>query len=406
MKRVLIVGDGMGDLPVAELGNRTPLEAALTPGMDRIAREGRVGRLRTIFRNLPVGSIVANLGLLGYDPRDAYPSGRASFEALGQGIDLGPSDLVFRCNLISVQDERIVDFTAKNIGDDAARAALAELDLDFGGLAIELHAGMSYRNLLIVRGAGVAAEEIVCYEPHMSIGERLEPLLPQGRTRAARALVASLRSALLASLGQLARANLRLHTQADMIWLWSPSSAPELAAFEHRFGISGAVVCAMDFLKGIGLAAGMETSHIPGANAYIDTNYRGKLDRAVDYLERHDFVVVHVNAPDEEAHKRDCQGKVRAIELLDREIVSPLLVHLARRYPGRYRVMVVPDHFTLVSDGTHTADPVPVAWAGAGVPPDSAMRLTEAEASRPEADDLGRSFEFLPTFLSSDPHDD
>lgn len=402
MKRVIVVGDGMGDLPVEALGGRTPLEAASTPGFDRIARAGRVDRLQTIYRNLPIGSIVANLGILGYDPYENYPSGRASFEALGQGVRVGPGDLAFRCNLISLAGERIHDFTAGNIDDATARAVLADLTLDFSGLEVELYAGMSYRNLLIVRGAAISAEEVVCYEPHTSIGEEISALLPQGRTRAARALLRPLRRALIDSIAQLTAINRKRDSKADMIWLWSPSSPPVLPDFHARHGATGAVVCAMDFLKGIGLAAGLETRHIPGANAYIDTNYRGKLEATFEYLERHDFLFLHVNAPDEEAHKRDVEGKVRSIELLDREIVSPLLDRLEDRYGGDFRIAILPDHYTLVSDGTHGAQPVPVAWAGRGIVAAGARRLTEREAAQRPAEDLGRSFDFFARFFDSE----
>jgi len=390
----------MGDVAVTALGGRTPLEAATTPGFDRIASQGRVGRLQTIYRNLPIGSIVANLGLLGYNPHEHYPSGRASFEALGQGIEVGPEDLVFRCNLIAVCDGKIADFTAGSIEDGMARSALGALDFDFGGLEVEMYPGMSYRNLLVVRGAKLSADEIVCYEPHTSIGEPYLPLLPQGKTRRARLLMEPLRKALVESVEQLERANRELGSKADMIWLWSPSSPPTLPSFRDCFGVTGAVVCAMDFLKGIAVAAGLSTSHIPDANAYIDTNYRGKLVRAMEYIEGHDFVLVHVNAPDEEAHKRDVAGKIRAIELLDGEIVSPLLRHLDDRFPDNYRIAVTADHYTLLSDGTHTAHPVPLAWAGTAVEPDSATRFTEAEAGRHDSEQLSRSFEFLPRFLA------
>lgn len=400
MRWIIVVGDGMGDLPVPALAGRTPLEAARTPGLDRIARSGRVDQLQTIYPNLPIGSIVANLGILGYNPHETYPSGRASFEALGQGVALDDHDLCFRCNLISLAGDRIVDFTASNIDDLTARELLSALALDFGGLKVELHPGMSYRNLLIVREAGIRAEEVVCYEPHTAVGEKITPLLPQGRTRAARALLAPLRRALLDSVPRLAALNRTHRSRADMLWLWSPSSPPALPSFPVRFGLSGSVVCAMDFLKGIGLAAGLATRHIPGANAYIDTNYQGKLAAACAYLERCEFLFLHVNAPDEEAHKRDALGKVRAIELLDHEIVWPLLEHLEARYPSNYRIAVLPDHYTLVSDGTHSAHPVPIAWAGPGIATNGATRLTEREGTRPEADDLGWSFRFLPRFLA------
>lgn len=398
-KYLVIIGDGMGDRPVPELGNRTPLEAANTPHFDRIAREGRVGVMQTTFKNLPVGSIVANMGILGFDPYEYYPHGRASFEALARGIVLEENDLAFRCNLISLNGDRIKDFTAGMISDGDALTMLTHLKFEKDSFEIEIYPGMSYRNLLIIREAGIPADEIVCFEPHMNIGQEIYDILPHGRSDRARKFIPVLRRIMLSSIEQFRELNKRYRTRADMIWLWSPSAPPKMPDMLETYGVSGGIVCGMDFLKGIGLAAGLRTENIPGTNAYIDTNYRGKLATARKFLRTEDFVYVHINAPDEEAHQRSVKGKIRSIELIDQKIVGPLLEFCDKHWPGQYRVMLLPDHYTLLSDGTHTMDLVPVAIMGAGIEPDAAERLTERQAAELGSMQFGRSYQFMRDFL-------
>ncbi len=389
----------MGDRPIPELDHRTPLEAAKTPNMDRIARMGRVGLMQTIFPNLPIGSIVANMGIMGFDPYEYYPHGRASFEALAKGILLEPDDLAFRCNLISLDGSKIKDFTAGMISDGDAQTMLTHLKFDKDSFEIEIYPGMSYRNLLIIRNAGIPADEIVCFEPHMNIGEEIYDILPHGRSSRARKFIPVLRKIMLDSIEQFKMLNKRFHTKADMIWLWSPSAPPNLPDIFELYGVTGAVVCGMDFLKGIGLSAGLRIEHIPGTNAYIDTNYKGKLETAKKFLQEEDFVYVHINAPDEESHQRSVKGKIKSIELIDQEIVGPLLEFCEQNWPGEYRIMVLPDHYTLLSDGTHTADRVPVAIAGKGIRPNGATRLTERDAIEKSTDYYGRSYQFMEKFL-------
>ncbi len=399
MKYLIIVGDGMGDLPVKELDHQTPLEAARTPHLDEIVRRGRLGLMQTIFPNLPAGSIVANMGILGFDPYEYYPHGRASFEALAQGIVLQPGDLAFRCNLISLDGDRIKDFTAGMISDGDALSMLTHLKLTKDSFEIEVYPGMSYRNLLIIRAAGIEADEIVCFEPHMNIGQEIHDILPHGRTQQARKFIPVLRKIQLDSIDQFRELNRRFHTKADMIWLWSPSAPPNMPDMLETYGVTGGIVCGMDFLKGIGLAAGLRTEHIAGANAYIDTNYAGKLATAKRFLQLDDLVYVHINAPDEEGHQRDPAGKVRSIELIDQEIIGPLYELCEQDFPGDYRMMILPDHYTLLCDGTHTAHLVPVALFGAGIEPDKSTRLTERQASVGKVPHLGRSYRYMQEFL-------
>ncbi len=388
----------MGDKPVSELRGHTPLEAAKTPHLDRIVKQGMLGEMQTIFPNLPVGSIVANMGIMGFDPYEYYPYGRASFEALAQGIRLRENDLAFRCNLISLDGEKISDFTAGLISDGDAVTMLTRLHIEEDELEIEVYPGMSYRNLLIVRNAGINADEIVCFEPHMNIGEEIHDILPHGRSDRARKFIPALRKILLDSIVRFRELNKRYHTRADMIWLWSPSAPPKMPDLLEKYQITGGIVCGMDFLKGIGLAAGMRIEHIPGTNAYIDTNYSGKLETAKKFLHLDDFVYVHINAPDEEAHQRDVAGKVRSIELIDSEIIGPLLAYCEEHWPDDFRIMVLPDHYTLLSDGTHTTDFVPVAVMGKGIAQDDSTRLSEKQAARTGVH-FGRSYHFFNTFI-------
>lgn len=398
MKYLVIVGDGMGDLPIPELNNLTPLEKAKTPNLDKISQKGSVGLMKTIFPNLPVGSIVGNMGIMGFNPYEFYPHGRASFEALAQGITLNEGDIAFRCNLISLEGEKIRDFTAESIDDGDALSMLTHLKIQQNEFEIEIYPGMSYRNLLIVRNAGIEADEVTCFEPHMNIGEEIHDILPHGRTKQSRQIIPILRNLLIDSISQFKELNKRYKTKADMIWLWSPSSHPVMPDIFDTYKITGGIVCGMDFLKGIGLAAGMRTIHIPGANAYINTNYKGKRETAINFFEKDDLVYVHVNGPDEEGHKKNPTGKVKAIELLDQEIIGPIYEHCNEKFGEEFRVMILPDHYTLCKDGKHTNHDIPVVIAGKGIATNKAQRLTEEQAEK-SGSHFGRSYNFMQKFL-------
>lgn len=375
MKHLIVVGDGMADEPQALLEGKTPLEAAATPNMDRIAARGRVERLRTSYAQLPVGSIVANMALLGYDPRRYHPAGRASFEAKAHGIELAPGEIAFRCNLISLDAQhRIADFTAGQIPCADARRILASLEPPEG---MRLVPGLSYRNLLLWRDIGCAVEEIEMHEPHECIGVPFRGILPRGRGIRAEKRMRELRAFLERSRRQISARP----EGASMLWPWSASRRPRLPDFRELWGLRAGLVCGMDFLIGIARSAGIEAIPVPGATAYIDTDYEAKLERALSYLERFDFVFVHVNAPDEESHQHRLEGKIRSIELIDERILGPLLERLDRRYPAAHRIAVLPDHVTRVRDGRHGRAPVPVAISGSGIVPDGARRYREREAS-------------------------
>jgi 2,3-bisphosphoglycerate-independent phosphoglycerate mutase len=380
MKSLILCVDGMADFPQAALGGKTTMEAARTPHMDALAARAAIGRMQTSYPDLPCGSPVANLAILGYDPHRYHPNGRSSFEALAAGTRLRPGDLSFRCNLVTISsDHRIADFTAGQIDTDTA----ADLvwDYDVGDAKLELYVGQQYRHCLIVRDAHVPPEELELAAPHCHQQEPMQPLLPRGKTPRAAALAEKLRQFMLDSRAYIARFNQKTPTQATMFWLWSAASAPLLPSFEQVYGKRAALVCGLDFLKGIAIAAGIETKNIAGTTGYIDTNLKAKLRFTVNYLRNYDFVYVHVNALDEAAHNRDPQLKTKMLENLDADIIGPLTSYLDRNHADDWRLMILPDHYTLSHDGTHHPRPVPVLVAGAGIVSSNQPRFTEASAA-------------------------
>jgi 2,3-bisphosphoglycerate-independent phosphoglycerate mutase len=381
MKIVVVIGDGMADFPIPELDGLTPLEYAYAPHVHLLARRGVTGLVRTCYPGLPVESAVANLGILGFDPRAAYPGGRASFEALARGISLKDGDLALRCNLISIDGQRrIADFTSGTISDGEALRIIGGLSTD--GTRFELYSGQSYRNILIVRNSPARARDLVAAPPHQHLGERLDDLLVQGTTPAARQLALELNSFLVGTIDQLRELNRQFHTRADMCWVWSPSERPGLASFEVATGLSGAVVCGIDTIRGIGIAARMFCEQIPGATGYSDSNLSAKCDYALRYLENHDFVYIHINAPDEESHQHSVEGKVSSLERMDREVVGPLVDRLRSGHRDGYRIAVMPDHYTLLSSGKHKPFLVPVVACGAGLAADGVRAFSEREIRR------------------------
>jgi 2,3-bisphosphoglycerate-independent phosphoglycerate mutase len=379
VKYVIVCVGGMADVPHAALDGRTVMEAARTPSLDRLTSLGAVGRAQASWVDLPCGSPVANLAILGYDPRRYHPNGRSSFEALAAGTRLRPGDLAFRCNLVSISaEERMADFTAGQIATDLAGDIIWNYELDDAKL--ELYVGQQYRHCLIVRDAHVPPEELVLAAPHCHREEEILPLLPRGHTPRAAALAARLRDFMSASRDYLESFNRHTPTAATMCWLWSASSSPLLPPFEAAFGRRAALVCGLDFLKGIAIAAGIETKNIAGATGYIDTNLRAKLRFTINYLRNYDVLYLHVNALDEASHMRNPLLKAQLLEKLDAELLGPLLAYLERTHARDWRVMVIPDHYALSTDGAHHPRPVPLVVAGAGIRPDESRRMTERTA--------------------------
>jgi len=367
LKHVFLVPDGMADEPLDELGGRTPLEAAVTPGMDALATTGTMGLVQTVPAGMAPGSDVANLAVLGYDPAAVY-TGRAPLEAANIGVDLGSDDAAWRCNLVAIDDGVMRDFTAGHIAPDDARRVVARLQERLGSAELEFHAGVSYRNLMVWRGGGGGAARRPPPPgggggggaggppppppppPHDILDRPVAEYLPQG------AGGATLRRLMARAHDEIAGLS-----AATDIWLWGQGRAPRLPAFRDLRGVSGAVVGAVDLVKGIGRLAGMEVVDVPGATGDLDTDYGAKARAALDCLGRHDVVFVHVEAPDEAGHMGDVGKKVRAIERVDAEVLGPLLDD--RRRPA---VLVLPDHPTPIRLRTHVGWPVPFVYRGGG----------------------------------------
>lgn len=368
-RRLLLVPDGMADEPQEALGGRTPLEAAETPAMDALARGGTVGLVQTVPSGMPAGSDVANLSVLGYDPRAVY-TGRSPLEAASIGVELGPGDVAYRCNLVTIVDGVMKDHTAGQVSSTEGRRLVAALQAALGGGAFEFHPGVSYRNLMVWRGGAV----VPCTPPHDILDRPVARYLPGAAGEGAEAAVAADTAGAAAGGGAAAGAAAELREllvaarevlaplrPGTQMWLWGEGTAPHLPAFRELHGLSGAVVGAVDLVRGIGRCAGLTVLDVPGATGDLDTDYGAKARAALEALEDHEFVWVHVEAPDEASHQGDLAEKIRAIERVDHEVLAPLLA--AADPPA---VMVLPDHHTPLHLRTHAAGPVPFVI---GVPP-------------------------------------
>lgn len=347
MKYVFVIGDGMGDYPHERLGGKTVLEYARTPHLDALAQAGTLGLIDTIPPGLPAGSDVANLSLLGYDPQQYY-TGRAPLEAASMGITLGKKDLAIRCNLVTLSDDLTVmkDYSAGHISTEYAHALLDLIAHKLGNTEFEFYRGVSYRHLLVWRNAPITLSKLELTPPHEIPDHPIAPYLPKGSGSSA-----------LLSLIERSWEVLRGH-QANSIWLWGAGYAPQMPTFTERFGLSGAVISAVDLIKGLGVYAKLTVMDIPGATGYLDTNYAGKVDATLRALSQKDFVYTHIEAPDECGHQGRLDLKIQAIEDFDTQIVGPLLFGLAQT-DREFVLVVTTDHYTPVSTRVHVAAPVP-----------------------------------------------
>lgn len=374
MKFIVILGDGMADRPLESLRGKTPLQAAHTPNMDGVAGEGKNGLAITVPEGMPPGSDVANLSVMGYDPHKYY-TGRAPLEAAAMGVRLGVDDIAFRCNLVTVENGVMRDYSAGHITSEEGRELIRALKPLMP--AGRLYAGVSYRNLLVLR----AGAKAVCTPPHDITDRPIVDYLPRGKD--AELLIGLMEAAkpLLASHPVNLKRIAEGKRPANMIWLWGQGPAPAMPTFQEKFGLKGAVISAVDLLKGIGVYAGLEVIDVPGATGTIDTNYEGKVEAALDALKRVDFVYLHIEAPDEAAHEGDLALKIKALELFDQKVVGPVIEGL-KASGEDWRVLLLPDHATPIEIKTHSHDPVPFAVMGTGIKPDSVESFDEEAAKR------------------------
>lgn len=347
MKYLFLVGDGMGDYSYDELGGKTVLEYAHTPHLDALVQQGTLGVVETIPQSLPPGSDVGNLSLMGYDPT-LYYTGRAPLEAASLGISLGERDIAIRCNLVTLSDDykTMRDYSAGHIATEEAQKLLARIARELGSKNLEFYAGVSYRHLLIWRDAPVEPAELQLTPPHQIPEAPIENYLPQGPG-----------SALLRDLIRRSWGVLKGY-QANSIWVWGAGRKPQMPTLPERYGITGAVISAVDLIKGLGVYAGLTVIDVPGATGYLDTNYAGKVRAALDALAERDLVYLHVEAPDECGHQGRLDLKIQAIEDFDAKVVGPLFVALSEAHRD-FVLIVTTDHYTPVRDRVHVAAPVP-----------------------------------------------
>lgn len=377
MKLLVLVGDGMADFPLDTLGGRTPLDVAATPAMDRAAHSGILGLFSPIPDGFPPGSDIGNLSLFGYEPGAAF-TGRAPLEAASKGIPVGPDEVAFRCNLVTLRDGCMASFTAGHISTGEAAELIRAIDAGLAGRGVTFYPGVSYRHLAIFAKAD-GLPETACTPPHDISDRPYAPHLPSGPS-----------ATLLTELIERSHEVLKGHPinraresagqpPATHIWLWGQGRAPRIETYPERFGRAGVVVSAVDLVKGIGVCAGLTPLSVPGATGYLDTNYAGKVSAALDGLDQEGFAYLHVEAPDETSHEGDAALKIRAIEDFDAHVVAPCLARAAE--DPSIRILIAPDHVTSIASKTHATGAVPFILCGAGVVPNGASCYTERAAA-------------------------
>ncbi len=403
MKYAIVIPDGCADEPQESLGGKTPLQAARKPNMDHIAQSGIVGRSNNVPASLTPASDVATLSLFGYDPLQVY-TGRAPLEAAAMGIALAPRDWAIRCNLVTVEGGLMRDFTAGHITSDEGRALMSAVDRELGGpgpgavMRLEFVPGVSYRNCLVLRNApdGALSAETRTQPPHDIPDAPIADHLPTGPG-----------AELLRDLMERSRAVLAEHPvnrarvaagkrPATQVWLWGQGKAPRLRPFREVYGQRGAIISAVDLVRGVGVLLGWTRIDVPTATGYLDTDYPAKGRAGVAALRDHDLVCVHVEAPDEASHEGKADEKVKALEQIDRHIVGPLLEALPQY--GSWRILVSPDHRTPLRTRAHAHGAVPLALAGTGIAVKGQPSYDEAVAAASDVV-FERGHELMTRFL-------
>jgi len=360
MKYVVLLGDGMADYPTEKLGGKTPLACAFTPYLDQFAAEGTIGLVDTIPSGFTPGSDVANLSVLGYDPLVTY-TGRGPLEAASMGINLGPNDIAYRCNLVTIGEKDtphafMDDFTAGHISTAEAKEIILDINNKLGSAQLQFFSGVGYRHLFVWRNATASPETV---PPHDITGKNIAEYLPRGN-------FAGEVNSIMQQAGDILkdhRINIERRNKgkkpANFIWLWGQGVKPQIVPFTQKYNLQGGMISAVDLLNGIGIFAGLKIIRVSGATGYIDTDYEGKAKAALDALKFMDFIFIHLEAPDEMGHEGNAEGKIQAIESFDEKIVGTILNNIGSF--NEYRIMVLSDHPTPLDLKTHVADPSPFA---------------------------------------------
>lgn len=358
MKYILVLCDGMADFKIDALGGKTPLEAAKKPNIDFMAKTAMQGFVKTVPDGMKPGSDVANLSALGYDAKACY-TGRSPLEALSLGIDLQPTDVALRCNLVTLSDDEpyeaktMIDYSSGEITTAESELLMKSVAQSLNDNTFEFYPGVSYRHCLVCHNGRTDSD---LTPPHDITGKKIAGYLPKGYN-------ADVYLSLMKKSAEILKShpvNLERKRQgkrtADSIWLWGQGTKPRLQSFYERYGIKGAMISAVDLLKGIAVGSGMQSIDVEGATGTIDTNFDGKAKAALDALKNNDFCFIHLEAPDECGHQKDAKGKTRSIELIDEKIIGAIIKGLNG---SPFKMLVMPDHFTPIATGTHDATPVP-----------------------------------------------
>ncbi len=381
MKYIVVVPDGAADRPIEKLGGKTPLEAAHTTNMDYLAQNGSQGLLHSIPKGMAPGSEIGNLSLLGYRP-DKYFTGRAPLEAANLGLDLADNEIAFRCNLVTIYEGVMKDYSAGHISTDEAETIIKTLNENIPEDDVNFYVGKSYRHLMILKThAFKNFAKLKCIPPHDILDKKIAKHLPQGGPEALILLKLMERAQKILSNHPTNQVRADLgDNPANAIWLWGQGIKPQLPSFKELYGLNGSIISAVDLVNGIGRLAGLEVISVPGVTGYYDTNYRGKAEYALKSLKEKDFVFIHVEAPDEASHNGDLQAKIAAIEAIDRDIIGTILNHFGPH--DDIRILVLPDHPTPVELRTHTSHPVPFVMYGKGIASDGQIAYNERSAER------------------------
>ena len=359
MKYVVIIGDGMADRPVAVLDGKTPLQEAAIPNMDRLVQQGTIGKIRTVPEGFHPGSDIANLNILGYDPQKFY-SGRAPLEAASIGIDLREDDVAYRCNLVTLKYNKdktravMDDYSSGHISTEEANELVNDITKEIGSAQIRFYTGVSYRHIMVWSSG---ATDIECTPPHDITGKDIADYLPVGDREDMLRDIMMKASGILEGHPVNRERMKKGNKPANSIWFWGQGKKLNIPTFREKYSLEGALVSAVDLMRGLGINAGFEILQVPGITGYLDTNYIGKAEAALNALKQKDIVYIHVEAPDEAGHSGKVTDKIQAIEDFDRLVVGTVMEGL--KSFDEYRVLILPDHATPISIKTHSEEPVP-----------------------------------------------
>ena len=362
MKYLLLLTDGMSDLKIDELGGKTIMQHANTPNMDYMAKHGVGGFIKSTPDGYYPGSDICNLTMMGFDPTRYY-SGRSPLEAGSSGIDLGPNDMSFRCNLVTLNGDIMEDNSAHHVTNETGAKSVEALNAMFAGEGVEFHKGLGFRNLMVMRDVDF---DLTMTAPHDIMGQSIKEHMPTGKGSDKIIDIMQRASKIFADGG---------YERANGVWFWGEGTRPSMPLFEDLYGLKSSVVAAVDLIRGIGRFAGMEIIDVPGATGFIDTNFEGKAEYALKALEKSDYVFLHVEAADEAGHMGSIEEKVKAVENIDSRM-CPILIEGMKKF-GNFRILVSPDHPTPVELRTHVAEPVPAIIYGTGVKPDENTKYDE-----------------------------